>query len=88
MGTFISTAIVAGLLYLFWRLTKIQVKVDDISLGVDNPYYDNKVNSMPLDKYEKELDKIFDYDKISTIPLNPDEDETTGEVIEEKVIKT
>lgn len=70
MGTFISTIIIGGILYLIWLLKHHGVKLDESTIGIDNPYYDNRVNKMPLDKYEEQLDKIFDYDKVNnSVPV-------------------
>lgn len=71
LGTAITTLIFFGILYLIWRLSKIKgVVLDDI--GIDNPY--NKTSSMPLKKYEEELDKAFDYSKVKITPLFEDDE--------------
>lgn len=70
MITFITTCIFIGIIYLIYKLGKLDIKLDDATIGVDNPYYDNKIDKMPLSKYEEELDKVFDYDSIKTLPLN------------------
>lgn len=69
MEAFASTMIILGILYLIYLLKQHGVKLSKANIGVDNPYYDNKVNSIPLKKYEEELDKAFNYDNINITPL-------------------
>lgn len=72
--------ILAILLFVVY-LGRSKFKLDDATIGVDNPYYDNEIttNSMPLDKYEKELDVIFDYDSVKNRCLDKDLDSITDE---------
>lgn len=70
IGNFISGGIVLLVLYLIYLLTQRKKSIlEDSNLDEGRK---------PLDEYEKDLNKIFDYSKIKTIPLSRDgEDDKT-----------
>lgn len=77
METLITTAIFISVLYLIYRLGKIKYVVEE---SIDNPYYNN------MDNYEKELNKIFDYDNIKVTPFYEEAESNSiiGKNIEDK----
>lgn len=83
LGNVLAAIVVFSSLWLVRRLTKREIQNEDLLQKKKD------LNSMPLDDYERDLDKIFDYSKITTIPLNHDEttvDNITGEGKDEENI--
>lgn len=65
LGNVLAAVVVFASLWLVRKLTKAEIHKEDL-LGLKN----GDLSSMPLDDYERDLDKVFDYSKITTIGLH------------------
>lgn len=86
LGNVLATIVVFSSLWLVRRLTKREIQNEDLLQKK------NDLSSMPLDDYERDLDKVFDYSKITTIALHQEEpvkyyDDKGNITTEEKLVE-